>query len=197
MYYQNKNKNSTIPKKWFFFDPDVYSDHETLSDITSKMGVVFFSENLESNQFLPRIQPYVSLCRQKNIKFIIPFSPFWANKYKAFGVIIDLNKKTTNNFTKKSYKKYLIVSKVHGFKEAHLAKKFVDLIFLSPAYRTTSYPTKKPLSNYIFISLCLFFKQRVIFALGGVNHDNFKFLKNKNLYGFGAINYFKKENEKI
>ena len=87
-------------------------------------------------------------------------------------------------------KNYFTVAKVHNVKEAFLAKGFIDLIFLSPVLKTDSYPEKKPLSNYIFISLCFFFKEEVIFALGGVNYKNIKSMKNKNLHGFGAISCF-------
>ena len=50
----------------------------------------------------------------------------------------------------------------------------------------------------IFFCLCFlfFFKEKVIFALGGVNYKNIKSMKNKNLHGFGAISCFD-NNEKI
>ena len=48
---------------------------------------------------------------------------------------------------------------------------------------------KKPINISIF-------KEKVIFALGGVNYKNIKTMKNKNLHGFGAISCFD-NNEKI
>ena len=112
-------------------------------------------------------------------------------------MMIEINKKSKKfHSTKNKNKNYFTVAKVHNFKEAFLAKGFIDLIFLSPVLKTNSYPKKKPLSNYIFISLCFFFKEELIFALGGVNYKNIKSIKNKNLYGFGAISCFS-NNEKI
>ena len=111
--------------------------------------------------------------------------------------MIEINRKSKKFFsTKSNNKNYFTIAKVHNFKEALLAKGLVDLIFLAPALKTDSYPKKKPLSNYIFISLCFFFKEEVIFALGGVNYKNIKSMKNKKLYGFGAISCFN-NNEKI
>ena len=111
--------------------------------------------------------------------------------------MVEINKKSKKfHSKKKNHKNYFTVAKVHNVKEASLAKGFIDLIFLSPVLKTNSYPEKKPLSNYIFISLCFFFKEEVIFALGGVNYNNIKSVKNKNLYGFGAISCFD-NNEKI
>ena len=196
MYYQNK-KNSTIPKEWFFFNPENLSDSKTLNHLSTKVGVIFFNKSLNVYNFLKKIEPYITFCRKKKIKFVIPFSKLWGNKYRAFGMMVEINRKSKNfHSTKNKHKNYFTVAKVHNFKEAILAKGFVDLIFLSPVLKTDSYPEKKPLSNYIFISLCFFFKEEVVFALGGVNYKNISSMKNKNLYGFGAISCFE-NNEKI
>ena len=196
MYYQNK-KNCTIPKEWFFFNPENLSGSKTLNHLSTKVGVIFFNKNLNVYNFLKKIEPYITFCRKKKIKFVIPFSKLWGNKYRAFGMMVEINRKSKNfHSTKNKHKNYFTVAKVHNFKEAFLAKGFVDLIFLSPVLKTDSYPEKKPLSNYIFISLCFFFKEKVIFALGGVNYKNIKSMKNKNLHGFGAISCFD-NNEKI
>ena len=196
IYYQNKH-NSTIPKEWFFFNPESSSDCKKLCPLSKTVGVIFFNENLSTYNFLKKIEPYLKVCKKKKIKFVIPYSPFWGNKYKAFGMMIEINRKSKKFFsTKSNNKNYFTIAKVHNFKEALLAKGLVDLIFLAPALKTDSYPKKKPLSNYIFISLCFFFKEEVIFALGGVNYKNIKSMKNKNLHGFGAISCFN-NNEKI
>ncbi len=196
MYYQNK-KNSTIPKEWFFFNPENLSDSKKLNHLSKKVGVIFFNKNLSVYNFLKKIEPCIKFCRKKKIKFVIPYSKFWCSKYHAFGMMIEINKKSKKfHSSKNKHKNYFTVAKVHNVKEAFLAKGFIDLIFLSPVLKTDSYPEKKPLSNYIFISLCFFFKEKVIFALGGVNYKNIKSMMNRNLYGFGAISCFD-NNEKI
>ena len=196
IYYQNK-KNSTIPKEWFFFNPENQPYSKKLSHLSKKVGVIFFNKNLNVNNFLKKIEPCIKFCRKKKIKFVIPFSKFWGNKYQAFGMMIEINKKSKKfHLTQSKNKKYFTVAKVHNIKEAFMAKGLVDLIFLSPVLKTDSYPEKKPLSNYIFISLCFFFKEEVIFALGGVNYKNIKYMKNKKIHGFGAISCFD-NNEKI
>ena len=195
MYYQNKKRNSTVPREWFFLNPEVGPKFVDVKKISNGTGIIFFNENLNINKFCRAIEPYIVLCQRKKIKFIIPCSIYWANKYKAFGLLVSLNKKLKSFYLKnKSNKKFFLVSKVHNIKEAYVAKDCVDLIFLSPVLKTTSYPEKKPLKNYIFISLCFFFKEKVIFGLGGVNYKNFKSIQNKYLYGFGAISFFKKKN---
>ena len=42
-----------------------------------------------------------------------------------------------------------------------------------------------------YLKICFILRSNLNFALGGVNAINFKKLKNKHLYGFGAISYFK------
>ena len=196
MYYQIKKK-TTIPKEWFFFNPENFSDIKKLSNLSKKVGVIFFSNNLNINNFLKKIEPLLRLCRKRKIKFVIPFSKFWGNKYNPFGMMVEINRKSKKFYsTKDKHRNYFTVAKVHNFKEAFLARGFVDLVFLSPVLKTNSYPDKKPLSKYFFISLCFFFKEELIFSLGGVNYTNIKSIKNKKLYGFGAISCFKK-NEKI
>ena len=197
MYYQNKKKNSTIPKEWFFFKPQNLSDNKNLSHLTKKVGVIFFNNTLSVNKFMKKIELCVKFCQKKKIKFIIPYSEFWGNKYRAFGMMVETDRKSQSaHVRKKKYRNYFITAKVHNFKEAFLAKGLADLIFLSPVLKTNSYPEKQPLTNYIFISLCFFFKEEVVFALGGVNYKNFKFMKDKKLHGFGGISCFEK-NEKI
>ena len=196
MYYQIKKK-STIPKEWFFFNPDNFTDSKKLSNLSKKVGVIFFSNDLNINYFLKKIEPLLCFCKKRKIKFVIPFSQFWGNKYNPFGMMIEINRKSKKFYsTKNKHRSYFTVAKVHNLKEAFLARGLVDLIFLSPVLKTNSYPDKKPLNKYIFISLCFFFKEELIFALGGVNYTNIKSMKNEKLYGFGAISCFKK-NEKI
>ncbi len=196
MSYQNKINYSTIPNQWFFLNPFKTLNENAFHRIKKNVGVIFFCNDFEKKNFFKRIEPYVNLCKKKNIKFIVPNSIYWVNKYKANGVMINQDEMKRKKFHILKYnRKILISSKVHNFKEAIIAKNFSDLIFLSPVFKSNSYPQKKKLSNHIFISLCFFLKEKVIFALGGVNFKNFPSLRCKHLYGFGAISFFSKKND--
>ena len=100
MYYQNK-KNSTIPKEWFFFNPENLSDSKKLSYLSKNVGVIFFNKNLNVYDFLKKIEPCIEYCRKKKIKFIGPFSNFWCSKYHAFGMMIEISKKSKKFHSKK------------------------------------------------------------------------------------------------
>ena len=56
MYYQNK-KNSTIPKEWFFFNPETLSDSKQLNHLSKNVGVIFFNKSLSIYNFLKKIEP--------------------------------------------------------------------------------------------------------------------------------------------
>ena len=65
------------------------------------------------------------------------------------------------------------------------------MVFISNVFDTQSYPDKKSFHCLIFFQCVFYLKKKKVFALGGVNKSNFKKLKNRYLYGFGAISYFK------
>ena len=181
-----------IPNNWFFFNPNIKSNYKNLYKISKQTGVVFYNNNSKSqNDFFLMIHPYINWCKKKRIKFILPCSLYWANKYKAFGVFVENNIRNKENLLnfKIIKKKYFIASKIHNSLEANLCSQS-DLIFISPVFKTLSHPKQKPLKICNFLKLCFFLRDKIIFALGGVNRYNYIRLKNKNLYGFGGISAF-------
>ncbi len=93
MYYQIKKK-STIPKEWFFFNPENFLDSKKLRNLSKKAGVIFFNNNLDINNFLKKIEPLLCFCRKRKIKFVIPFSKFWGNRYNPFGMMVEIDRKS-------------------------------------------------------------------------------------------------------
>ena len=68
-------------------------------------------------------------------------------------------------------------------------KQGVELLFLSPLFKTKDY--KKELGIIKFNFLSNLSKKKII-ALGGINEKNIKKLKLTNTYGFSGISYFLK-----
>ena len=75
MYYQNK-KNSTIPKEWFFFNPENLSDSKKLNHLSKNVGVIFFNKNLNVYNFLKKIEPCIKFCRKKKLNSLFLFRNF-------------------------------------------------------------------------------------------------------------------------
>ena len=91
-------KKKSIPKKWFFFNLAIKDNRNILFSLDKKVGVVFFYKNNKSeNSLFEKMGPLVSFCKKKKIDFVIPFSSYWARKYRAFGVLIEENDMIENN----------------------------------------------------------------------------------------------------
>ena len=91
-------KKKSIPKKWFFFNLAIKDNRNILLSLDKKVGVVFFyKNNKQENSLFEKMGPLVGFCKKKGIDFVIPFSSYWARKYRAFGVLIEENDMTANN----------------------------------------------------------------------------------------------------
>ena len=189
-----KRKHKPIPKEWFFFNPINKVNDRYFFRISKSVGVIFFFNlKKEKKLFLTEIEPYILLCKIKKIQFIIQSSIYWANKYKALGILMDTRSFSLNDYLNLSYlkKRFLIAGKVRNVVEAKRFKKIFNLVFISNAYETNTHPGRASLSRSYFLKICLILRKNLNFALGGVDAKNFKKLKNRHLYGFGAISYFK------
>ena len=86
---------------------------------------------------------------------------------------------------------FLLAVKIHNYQEAKKFAKDIDIVFISNVFRTKTHPERNELGTKKLFKLCIFLKNKLNFALGGVNRTNIRRLKNKNLKGFGAISCFR------
>ena len=189
-----KLKKINIPEEWFFCNPFKNYSEKIISSLTYKTGVIFFFEDpLKKKEFLKNIEPLVQICRKNRIIFIIQSSFFWASKYKADGILIDFKNKIFSNMINFNLiqETFLLAVKIHNYQEAKKFAKNIDIVFISNVFRTKTHPERDGLGIKKFFELCVFLKNKLNFALGGVNRANVKRLKNKNLKGFGAISCFR------
>ena len=85
-------------------------------------------------------------------------------------------------------KDFLIIGSAHNIYEIrNKEKQQVEILFLSPLFKTKNY--KKGLGVIKYNLLSLLSKKKDI-ALGGINQKNIKKLKLTNAYGFSGISYF-------
>ena len=188
-------KKKSIPKKWFFFNLAIKDNRNILFSLDKKVGVVFFYKNNKSeNSLFEKMGPLVRFCKKKGIDFVIPFSSYWARKYRAFGVFIEENDMIANNkkILKVLKKRFKIICKVHNKIEAIQKKEIGDIFFISPVYPSHSHPGQAPLKNYIFLCLCHLLKRKDVYALGGMNDKKFKLKNSPPILGYGGISSFRK-----
>ena len=187
----NKLYKNNIPKQWFFFDPLNKYNIQSFHKSNPRAGVVFFSKSEKYDEkFFLKIEPLARYCLTNKIKFLMPPSISWALRLKPFGLISDnsmcLSAKLNLKFLKK---KFFLSTKIHSKIEAIQSLNF-NFIFVSPVFPTRSFPKKKHLGKMYFYSICRMLDKKLVFALGGVNKSNYKYLKNDHLFGFGGINNF-------
>ena len=76
----------------------------------------------------------------------------------------------------------------HNFREINNKnKQNVDLIFISPLFKTKKY---KKILNIIKFNILSKLTNKKIIALGGINTRNIKQLKMININGYSAITHF-------
>lgn len=184
-----------LPKKWFFCDPFSKKSLMTVSLLDYNVGVILYNKkSIKEILFSNEISKVINLLKNKRICFLIHNSIILARKFSANGVFLSIDqlviKRSLNLKIKDHAKKFLFATTVHNQKEIRISrsKKF-DFIFISPVYKTQTHRSVRPINPLGFLNLSKKSNSR-IFALGGINDQNFKRLKNKFLYGFGAINYF-------
>ena len=185
------------PKKWFFYDLNLKNNRNILFSLNKEIGVIFFSKTkTDYYKLLKKIEPLINFCKKKKIVFVVPYSTYWANKYKAFGILLENSDVVLNNLKNilDLNKRFRIVCKVHNYIEAVKKKKIADIIFVSPVYKTKSHPDQTPLKNFVFLYICHLLKKKQLFALGGMNDKNFKTKNSIFLSGYGGINTFGNDN---
>jgi len=129
------------------------------------------------------------ICKKQNRKLYLANDTKLAINLKLDGVYIPAFNK---NFYKNKYsfrKNFLILGSAHNiFEIKEKEKQGIDVLFLSPLFKTKKY--KKGLGVNKFNILSKISKKKII-ALGGIDKKNIKKIKITNAYGFSGISYFK------
>ena len=99
---------------------------------------------------------------------------------------------TKLNFQKCPIKNnFLILGSAHNIKEIKIKElQKVDLIFLSPLFKTKNYSKGLGIVRFNILSN---YTTRKVIALGGINKNNLNKLKITNAHGYSGISYFKNE----
>lgn len=140
---------------------------------------------------------FKSAKKRSDLKILIGKDLNLALELKAHGVHFSDNDQLPLQINKKNLPKNFILSfACHHVLSLKIAEKIkADLAFLSPIFATTSHGDAKIFNHFNFVKIAVENKKKIyrkphLFALGGVNKQNLKTLKNLNLQGFGAIDYF-------
>ena len=151
-----------------------------------KIGIIFRNyEKVDRNKILE----LKLFCKANNRKLFIANNLKLALNLNLDGVYIPSFNQDLNYCKYNLKKKFLILGSAHNIFEIRIKEKQnVEVIFLSPLFKTKDY--KKSLDIIKFNILSQNTNKKVI-ALGGINKKNINKLKIANAYGFSGISYFK------
>ncbi len=160
---------------------------EEILNLSKNIGIIF--RNYEKKYNKDQILELKRFCKTQKKKLYLANDLKLAINLNLDGVYIPAFNKNLN-FCKYNIKNnFLIMGSAHNVSEIITKEKQkVDLIFLSPLFKTKKY--KKVLGIAKFNILTQKSNKKII-ALGGINKSNIKKLKITNTYGFSGISYFK------
>ena len=159
---------------------------EQILKLNPNIGIIFrnYNKNNEKNKIL-EIKKF---CKKNKRQFYLANNLKLALNLNLDGMYIPSFNKSLDNLKYTRKKNFLILGSAHNNSEIKTKEKQgVEIIFLSPLFKTKKY--KRGLNVIKFNILSKNSKKKII-ALGGINKKNISNLKITNAYGFSGISYF-------
>ena len=175
------------PKYFYFIDK---LNIEDIKNLNKKYAIIY--RNYDQKPNIEEIIKFKKFCKKKKIKLLISNYLDLAIKHKLDGFYIPSFNK--NFFLKKNCypKNFILAGSAHNTKEIRIKEKQnVDLIFLSPIFKTHK---KNDFLGIIKFKNLSNFSKKPIIALGGLNNKNIKKLKMTNSIGIAGISHVKELN---
>ena len=159
---------------------------EEILKVAKNVGIIF--RNYKENHNKDKIIQLRQFCKSNNKKIYLANNFKLAIKLNLDGVYIPSFNKSLMFKNLNLKKNFIILGSAHNIREIKIKEKqWVDVIFLSPLFKTKKY--KKCLEIIKFSIISNISKKKII-ALGGINKNNINRLKITNAYGFSGISYF-------
>ena len=155
---------------------------------------VSHAKNRTKRRFLPNLQNISFLSEKLGRSFQLRVATSTIRTVEKKGGLDQFLINTSNNKLPTKairLKKQILSISAHGIiDKRRIINSKADLIFLSPIFRTSSHPYSRPLGIIKFGLIARQFSKPVI-ALGGINKNNIKKLKNLPIEGVAGIDFLK------
>ena len=174
----------------FFSFIDIFNE-EHIRKLNKKIAIIYRNYTTAYDKKL--ITEIKNFCRKDKRKFFLSNNLKLSLELNLDGVYLpSFNKKINTNWVNiKS--NFLIIGSAHSIKEIIIKEKQgVELIFLSPLFKTTK---SKIFLNPIKFNILASKTKKKVIALGGINNKNLNRLKMINAHGFAGISYFNNDNK--
>lgn len=175
--------HKTIPSIFTFISS--FKKEEILS-LDKNVGIIF--RNYEEKHNKKKILKLKQFCKSNGRKLYLAGNLKLALNLNLDGCYIPSFNKCFYINKNNLKKNFMLLGSAHNVFEIKLKEKQgVDIIFLSPLFKTKNY--KKFLGIIKFNLLSSMSKKKII-ALGGIRKHNINKLKITNAYGYSGISYF-------
>ena len=168
----------------FYFIDDFDKDH--IKNLPKNIAIIYRNYNQKHNE--QDILCMKKFCIGIRKKFYLANNIHLAEKLRLDGAYIPsfnkdifIKKLKTKNFT--------LLGSAHNIKEINQKiRQKVDYLFISPIFKITK---KKDFLGIVRFNILSQKFNRNVVALGGINKDNLKMIKNIKNYSFASISYIK------
>ena len=159
---------------------------EEILNLNKNIGIIF--RNYEDKPNINEILKLKQFCRSNNRKLYLANNIKLAINLNLNGIYIPAFNKDILIKKFKARKNFLILGSAHNAHEIHeKEKQGVEVIFLSPLFKSKKYKNKLGITRFNILSKLT--KKKII-ALGGINKKNINMLKITNAYGYSGISFF-------
>lgn len=178
-------RSHPLPKIWLMTDAR-FGDEQlrAIQQLPARSGVVFRHYHLATLQRRVLFAQVLRICRRRGHILLLAGDARTALRWHADGF----------HQRGRGHPGLLHSAPVHNAREiAHVKRSNPDLIFLSPLFNTNSHPGARPLGPLMFQRLAKLGGPKRIVALGGMTRQSAHMLGPRTIYGWAAIDAFRKK----
>tara|TARA_Y100000992_G_C21255139_1_gene488098 strand:+ start:730 stop:1272 length:543 start_codon:yes stop_codon:yes gene_type:complete len=171
-----------IHKFTFYFIDKL--EKSLINKLEKNIHIIYRNYNKKHN--LKEILEIKKICKLEKRKFFLANNIKLAKKLNLDGVYIPSFNKNLVPYLR-AKKSFIILGSAHNLRELNQKKRQnVDFLFLSPIFKIKK--RNYFLGTIKYNILSNYYSGKTI-ALGGINKQNYRNLKNINCYGFASISY--------
>jgi thiamine-phosphate pyrophosphorylase len=182
------NLNTSYFENFYFFTSSLTEENKKSILKFKNLAIIYQKPKYKNN--LIELNKIIKFCKKKSIKVYIEDDIKIAKKLNLDGVLISNKNKIISLYANQdNKKKFKIIGKAHNQLEYFFKnKQNCKNILLSPIFTNKKYNENKIL-NIVKFNLISKDWKNYVFALGGVNSNNFKKIRMTGCKGIGFVSF--------
>ena len=182
------NLNTSYFENFYFFTSSLTEENKKNILKFKNLAIIYQKQKCSNN--LIELNKIIKFCRKKSIKVYVEDDIKIAKKLNLDGVLISNKNKIISLYANQNNKKkFKIIGKAYNQLEYFFKNKQNCMnILLSPIFANKKYNENKIL-NIVKFNLISKDWKNYVFALGGVNSNNFKKIRMTGCKGIGFVSF--------